>query len=110
MAPRHQQHEEDDVDMVYDPDQNPEEQRDVRQKYRTIATGKPLAITLKRLAHGNNLCIGLTKDTPVESLVGTVHEADDLFRKGNYYYVVLVKANAKGHIWISSQRYCGSNT
>lgn len=38
MAPRNQQDDEgSDAEMAYDPDQNREEQRDVRQNYRRIA-------------------------------------------------------------------------
>lgn len=41
MAPRHRQDDDgSDAEMAYDPDQNREEQRDVRQKYRHMAGSK----------------------------------------------------------------------
>ena len=71
--------------MVFDPDQDPEEKRAVRQNYRSLAKKiEGMRIICHLLTQYNYIEYqGGPNDFTAEELLSQVHKADELFDRGN---------------------------
>lgn len=99
--------------MVFDPDQNPEEKRAVRQNYRSLAKkieGVPIICYPLQYNYIENQ--GGPNDFTAEELLSQVQKADKLFDRGNQdvlpiistYLMIIQSRGPKKLPWI--RIYC----